>query len=217
MVTTSIQRWCSLTHPHLLEGRPKRKKNGCLLPTMKWRKLHREKECHDARPFTTQEEEKDTKAEGVTSECLQHDEWQKINLKWWLTYSGDSLKRFVARAQVPWALCWCPSFIPPTHVLYTLICNSPTTTRILNCRFQYSSPSPRGISLSCLLLLAVRTHNITHTMIRHTLISRLDGQAMHVRLWSFNVYWYYDRSNLSGFGWWWRGVFSCWAFWEPHY
>jgi len=41
---------------------------------MRWRELHREKECHDARAFTTQEEEKDIKAEGVTSKRLQHDE-----------------------------------------------------------------------------------------------------------------------------------------------
>jgi peptide deformylase len=41
---------------------------------MRWRELHREKECHDVRAFTAQEEEKDIKAEGVTSECLQHDE-----------------------------------------------------------------------------------------------------------------------------------------------
>lgn len=74
MVTTSIQRRCSRTHSHLLERRAKRKKNNCLLPAMRWRELHREKECHDVRAFTAQEEEKDIKVEGVASECLQHDE-----------------------------------------------------------------------------------------------------------------------------------------------
>jgi hypothetical protein len=54
---TSIRRRCSLTHPHLLEGRPKRKKNGCLLPTMRWREFTERNDVmmHD---LTTQEEEK---------------------------------------------------------------------------------------------------------------------------------------------------------------